>query len=337
MVMLSRGLFTTALMFGTVFPLPVSAAEPQREALAMLEKMAAASRKVNYSGTFVYNQGGQTETSRIAHFVNPAGGVLERLETLDGPAREVIRTNDQVICYLPLTKTVLIDPRGSRQFPVRLEQIQTLGQHYRVTLESTDRVAGVDCQWVALQPKDNLRYARRFCADIKTGLPLRARTLNEKNQVIESFTFSTLQIGGKFDRDLVRSRYAAQSKGWKVERSELSAADSGDSGWVVGQLPAGFGKLMELRRSMPGKPGTTTSHLVFSDGLAAISVFIEPLSQAKGKADGKPALRHQGAVHVYTRNVAGHAVTVLGETPAETVMQLARSLEPRTVVAAQPR
>lgn len=335
--MLLQVSFATAIFIGIFTQAAAVAAEPQREALAMLEKIASASRKVNYSGTFVYTQGGQTETSRIAHFVNPAGGVLERLETLDGPAREVIRTNDQVTCYLPLTKTVLIDPRGSRQFPIRLEQIHTLSQHYQVALEAPDRVAGVDCQWVALLPRDNLRYARRFCADTRTGLPLRARTLNEKNQVIESFTFSTLQIGGKFNRDLVRSRYAALSKGWKVERTELSATDSGESGWMVGQLPPGFSKSMELRRSMPGKPGTTTSHLVFSDGLAAISVFIEPLSPVKGKSEVKPALRHQGAVHVYTRYVAGHSVTVLGETPAETVMQLARTLEPRTVASVQTR
>jgi len=326
------------LLVAGLLPATLSAApvDTQREALAMLEKMAASSRTVNYSGTFIYNQSGQAETSRIAHFVNPAGGVLERLETLDGPAREVIRTNDQVVCYLPLTKTVLIDPRGSRQFPIRLEKIQDLSQHYRIVKESVDRVAGVDCQWVALQPRDKLRYARRFCADLKTGLPLRSRTMNEKNEVVESFSFSTLEIGGKFNRDMVRSRYAPQSKGWRVERTELTAADSGDSGWVVGQQPPGFTKLMELRRSMPGKPGTTTSHLVFSDGLAAISVFIEPQSQAQTKTDKKPALRHQGAVHVYTRVVNGHSVTVLGETPAETVMQLARSLEPRAA-SAQPR
>lgn len=314
--------------------LAAAPADSQREALAMLEKMAASSRTVNYSGTFIYNQAGQAETSRIAHFVNPAGGVLERLETLDGPAREVIRTNDQVVCYLPLTKTVLIDPRGSRQFPIRLEKIQDLSQHYHIVKESVDRVAGVDCQWVALQPRDKLRYARRFCADLKTGLPLRSRTMNEKNEVVESFSFSTLEIGGKFNRDMVRSRYAPQSKGWRIERSELTAADSGDSGWVVGQQPPGFTKLMELRRSMPGKPGTTTSHLVFSDGLAAISVFIEPQGQAR--IDKKPVLRHHGSVHVYTRVVNGHSVTVLGETPAETVMQLARSLEPRAATA-QPR
>ncbi len=315
-----------------LWPVFAAAAESDREVLAVLEKMAAASRNTNYAGTFVFNHGGQSETSRIAHFVNPAGGVLERLETLDGPAREVIRTNDQVTCYLPGSKTVLIDPRGSRQFPVRVEQIQDLTRHYRIVKENLDRVAGFECQWIALLPRDSLRYARRFCADVQTGLPLRSRTINEKNETVEAFSFSTLQIGGSFKRDLVRSKYAERSarQNWRIDRSAMTAADTGDSGWVVNNQPAGFSKLMELRRSMPGKAGTM-SHLVFSDGLAAISVFIEP----GAKPDRKPALRHQGAVHIYTRPVSGYTVTVLGETPAETVMQLARSLEPKGVPAPQ--
>ncbi len=300
----------------------------------MLEKMAEASQNLNYSGTFTFQHSGQVETSRIAHFVNPAGGVLERLETLDGPAREIIRSNDQVTLYLPGNKTVLIDPRGSRQFPVRLEQIEELVQHYRVIRGSLDRVAGFECQWVALLPKDALRYARRFCAETKTGLPLRSRTLNEKNEIIESFAFSTLSIGGTFRRELVQSKYAAIStkQNWRTDRSAMTASDSGDSGWTVSNPPAGFRKLMELRRSMPGKSGTM-SHLVFSDGLAAISVFIEPGS----RPNKKPVLQNQGAVYIYSLPVAGYRVTVLGETPPETIMQLAKSLEPTATTAAAQR
>jgi sigma-E factor negative regulatory protein RseB len=311
-----------------------AADEGSREALAMLEKMAEASRKVNYSGTFMFQHGGQAETSRISHFVNPAGGVLERLETLDGPAREVIRTNDQVTCYLPGSKVVLVDPRGSRQFPIRVEQIQEIVQHYRVVKGDMDRVAGHECQWVALLPKDALRYTRRFCAETGTGLPLRALTSNEKKETLESFAFSTLTIGGSFRRELVQSKYALVStkQNWRVDRSALTAGDSGDSGWVVNNQPAGFRKLMELRRSMAGKKGTV-SHLVFSDGLAAVSIFIEP----GAVQEEKQALRHQGGVHIYSRTISGYKVTVLGETPAETVMRFARALEPRTTTAVQQR
>lgn len=307
-----------------------AAEENAGDALPLLERMAEASSKISYSGTFVFQHGGQAETSRIAHFVNPAGGVLERLETLDGPAREVVRSNDQVTCYLPGTKTVLIDPRGSRQFPVRLEQVREMIQHYRVVKGSLDRVAGADCQWLALMPRDALRYERRFCAELNTGLPLRSQTINEKNETLEAFAFSTLQIGGAFRRELVQSKYAAVStrQNWRVDRSALTAGDSGDSGWVVHNQPPGFTKLMELRRSMPGKKGTV-SHLVFSDGLAAVSIFIEPGT----KPARKKMLRHQGAVHIYSGPVAGHTVVVLGETPAETVMQFAKSLEPKSMAA----
>jgi len=303
-----------------------AAEESSHDAVSILEKMAEASRTLNYSGTFVFQHGGQVETSRVAHFVNPAGGVLERLETMDGPAREVIRSNDQVTCYLPGNKTVLVDPRGSRQLPIRFEQIQEIVQHYRVIKGAQDRVAGFECQWVALLPRDSLRYARRFCAETRSGLPLRSRTLNEKNETVESFAFTTLNLGGAFNRDLVQSKYAAISarQNWRVDRSALTADESGDSGWIVRNQPPGFRKLMELRRSMPGKHGTV-SHLVFSDGLAAISVFIEPGAKVARKA----ALHHQGAVHIYSFPVAGYRVTVLGETPAETVVQLARSIEPK--------
>lgn len=307
-----------------------AADESPREAQALLEKMAEASQKVNYSGTFIFQHGGKVETSRIAHFVNPAGGVLERLETLDGPAREVIRSNDQVTCYLPGSKVVLIDPRGSRQFPVQVEQIQEIVQHYRVVKGELDRVAGLECQWVSLLPNDALRYARRFCTEIETGLPLQSRTLNEKKQTVEIFAFSTLEMGGSFKRELVQSKYAGIStkQNWRVDRTALTASDSGDSGWVVQNPPAGFRKMMELRRSMSGKKGTV-SHLVYSDGMAAVSIFIEPAA----KSERKPALRHQGAVNIYSSTIAGHIVTVLGETPAETVMLFARALEPKANTA----
>jgi len=308
------------------------AEEPVDSALSLLEKMAEASRKINYTGTFIFNHGGQSETSRISHFVNPAGGVLEKLEVLDGPAREVIRSNDQVTCYLPGTRTVLIDPRGSRQFPVRLEQIREMVQHYRVVKGSLDRVADAECQWLALMPNDNLRYQRRFCAETVTSLPLKSRTLNEKGETVEAFSFTTLQIGGSFRRELVQSRYAAVSarQNWRIDRSALTDGDSGDSGWIVQNQPPGFSKLMELRRSMPGKKGTV-SHLVFSDGLAAVSIFIEPGT----KSPAKQMLRHQGAVHIFSGPVSGHTVVVLGETPAATVMQFAKSLELKNLAAVQ--
>jgi sigma-E factor negative regulatory protein RseB len=307
----------------------------QGEAFTWLKKMASASRQQNYSGTIVYQYGNHVETSRVVHFVNTAGGEFEKLEALDGPPREVIRSNDQVICYLPSVKTVLIEERArnTRNFPALVpESVNGISESYQLRREDVDRVAGYDCQWIALVPRDNLRYGRRFCAELASGLPLRAHTMNEKGEAVESFAFTQLALGGTFSRERVKSKYAdkSRSQSWRIDRSGLNPAPStpADTGWVLtAQLP-GFKKLMEAKRSLGGRSGAI-SQIVLSDGLAAVSIFIEPMPRVH------PAqlLSHQGAVNIYKRPYGNHIVTVLGEAPAATIMQIANSVELRPVTA----
>src|SRR6478609_2188836 len=121
------------LSFVCLIGFAASAAASDGDTLAWLKKMAAASRQLNYSGTIVYQHGGQVETSRVVHYVNAAGGEFEKLETLDGPPREVIRSNDQVTCYLPGVKTVLIEQRSGRHFPALLpERLAGIGDNYDI-------------------------------------------------------------------------------------------------------------------------------------------------------------------------------------------------------------
>ena len=296
------------------------------DAMAWLKKMAAASRQVNYHGTFVYQHGrSPVETSRITHFFS-AGGEYEKLETLDGPAREIIRNNNNVTCYLPESKTIVIEKRAPRRFPAMLpEQLSSIADSYVVKKGERGRVAGYDCQILALEPRDNLRYGHKFCAELATGLPLRARVYNDKNEMVESFVFTHLTIGAGVSKDMLRSRYAARSQTWRVDKSALEQKEtSEDTGWTLKNQPAGFKKLTEVKRSVAGR-ATTTSHIVYSDGLAAISVFIEPMPESP------PPLgpTYQGAFNIYVRAQADQMVTVVGETPARTVKQIAESLSSR--------
>jgi sigma-E factor negative regulatory protein RseB len=66
--------------------------------------------------------------------------------------------------------------------------------------------------------------------------------------------------------------------------------------------------------------------LVYSDGLAAVSVFIEPLQAGHETAPGLASL---GAIHIYTREVANHRITVVGEAPATSVQRIADAVEYR--------
>ncbi len=308
-------------------PTSVVAAESTSpaEGMRLLSKMANAARELNYTGTFVYRHGSQIETSRIWH-LSDATGDYERLETLDGPPREIVRTNGDVTCFYPGTKTAKMDRFASgRRFPaVVSEQLASIMSNYTVRRGPVARVAGHDCRIAILEPKDNLRYGHVFCAELKSGLPLRAKTINEHKETVEVFAFTHVDIGADIPRTKVQPSYDITAPGWKVEQSSQDSSAETDRRWSVLSPPPGFRRVSELKRHIQGK---ATSQIVFSDGLAAVSVFIEPSFAAVRSAQ---ELSRQGAINIFTRSQGNYVVTVLGEAPAATVMRFANSISLRT-------
>jgi len=306
-------------LFGAALVLAMGAAQAQSpETLSWLRKIHEATQRLSYTGTFVYQNGMRSETSRITRYVDAAGDI-EKLEVMDGVPREIVRTRDTVRCYLPESRVVKVDRRTERGFPALVpERIMALARHYDLTLGETRRIAGYDCQAVELSPKDNLRYGYRLYADIGSGMLLRAVTLDPGGNEVENFTFTQLTLGN-VTRDMVKPRHAVRD--WRVENSgaELARLD----GWgLAAELP-GFRKVTELRRRLgESRP---VGQMVYSDGLAAVSVFIEPLEARRDPI--RTGLSRMGAIHIYTREVANHMVTVVGEAPASSVQRIADSVE----------
>jgi sigma-E factor negative regulatory protein RseB len=295
------------------------------DAAGWLRKIYSATDKLSYTGTFVYQQGEHSETSRLTRVVD-ASGVHERLEILDGTPREIIRFNEEVKCYIPSTMTVKVDRQmETRPFRAMRADVREFAEYYNIRKAETERIAGYDCQAIVLEPKDNLRYGHKLWADIATGMLVKAKTFNEKNEVVEQFSFTELQIGGRIDREKVKSRFAGKGRDWRVEQSAVVEASLESLGWGLRTLPPGYRKVTELKRRVGAAPDV--GQIVVSDGLAAVSVFIEPLGARQGQPPTGWA-RH-GALNVYVRTLANHLGTAVGEVPAESVRQIADSVEYR--------
>ena len=305
--------------------LTAQAAWAEGDAIAWLQRIRVATQKLSYIGTFVYRSGNQAETSRIVHSVGRRG-MRERLETLDGRLREVVRNGDEVKCYLPDIMTIKVDKQADHKvFPVWLpENLQEIGAHYAVSAGPIERVAGYQSQAIVLQPRDKLRYGHKLWADVKTGMLLKSQTFNDKNEPIEQFTFTQIHIGGKIGRHQLEPKFQTQSRAWHIENSAAVAASLAASGWTIEPELPGFKKVTELKRTQDGS--SEIGHVIYSDGLAAVSVFIEPLANKK-TSTLPPGLSHQGAINIFSRQVAGHLVTAVGEAPAESVKTLAESVK----------
>jgi sigma-E factor negative regulatory protein RseB len=314
---------------GVILALTALLAAPRalaEDVTAWLERTAAAARDLNYIGTIVYQHGARVETSRLIHW-NDGGSEREKLVSLDGPPREVIRSGSEARCYYPEAKLIRVEPRALRNaFPsLSLAERRALFGNYLFHKAEAGRVAGLAAQAYVFEPKDGLRYGRKFWVDDATGLLLKARIANERGDVIEQFSFTDLTIGAKIDSKMLEPTWTATAPDWRMQNAATGEIVPRDTGWFVGRLPAGFSKIAEGYRSLHARRDPVV-HLVYSDGLVAVSVFIEK----GGSIPPRPlGLSQQGGVNVYVRPVDDRIVTVLGEVPGTTVRQIAYSVSHR--------
>jgi len=302
-------------------------ADPNRSDIDWLETMAFAAHQIDYSGTFVYQDGmgGNVEVSRISHIVDE-DGEHERLESMSGVRRTVVSNNNQVWLFEGEHKVRIERTHGEKGFPDLLpEQLSSLKKNYFIQQAEEDRVAGFHVHAIVFKPKDNLRYTHKMWAHSQTGLLIKAEVLDERSRIIEQYAFTQLSLGKSIDRSWIEKALPTVKLPEKDEDENSEAKPDLEpkaNDWQVDALPSGFKKIMQFCHPIRDKTIPVT-HMVFSDGLAGISVFIEAVA---GREYLNPGLSSQGAIQVYSRISGDTLITVVGEVPPRTVMQVAESV-----------
>lgn len=292
----------------------------------LLRQMSQASQALNYRGTFVYQHNGQLEAVRVIHRAVD-GTEQERLIALTGEAREVIRNQERVTCILPKSKAVMVDRSVPRKpFNAALPQdLDTLNKHYEFLAMGEDRVSGMPSKIVAIRPRDTFRYGYRLWLEQNSSLLLRSDLVDADGQAIEQMMYTEMQIlPGPIAAEEVEPALQGEDYTWLGH----NASDSGErpepaapSAWKVAWLPAGFSLTHRNMHNMNADP-TPVEHLVFSDGLATVSVYIEP--RRAGSLSGTTRM---GAIHAVGTQVGDYQVTVVGEVPRQTVERIGKSVQ----------
>jgi sigma-E factor negative regulatory protein RseB len=313
---------TLAVLLGLAVPL-AQAADAQK----LFARMHQVGRSLDYEGTFVYQHGDQLESLRIVHKTG-AGGVRERLVSLNGAPREIIRTDNEVRCYLPDENAALIEHRraDNRSFPALLpDSFALLKDYYKIHVGKDGRVAGRKAVSVHIKPRDAYRYGYLLWADNASGLLLKASLLDDHGGVVEQYMFTQVSIGRPILESELKPQFPAKGITWQRADDGPPLPSTGQ--WAASRLPAGFTLNARMMRMLPGRK-QPVEHLVYSDGLAVVSVFIEPVD-AETKSNVLTGLTHMGAVHAFGKVIEGHQVTVVGEAPALTVDMIGESVGPR--------
>jgi len=312
-------LFSNAGVAGT------TSEDPQQS----LERMVRAGQTMNYDGTFVYRNGATMQSMRIIHRSDD-DGERERLVALTGVAREVLRDRERVTCILPDRQSVVVAKSRPRAFPHSklFESGTGFAGHYTLSLHGGERIAGRYTKLIAVSPRDRFRYGYRLWMDRETGLLLKSELINEHDETIEELEYTNIELPAVISDGLLEPEISGAGFTWYRDDETASAeiAPTGaEPSWYPGWLPEGFA-LSRHARDPIFASSDPVEHLVFSDGLASVSIFIERLDTASKPLAG---LDNMGAVNAYGSMVDDFQITVVGEVPAATVERVAASIERR--------
>jgi sigma-E factor negative regulatory protein RseB len=304
-------------LVGVAFTAPAEDAAPAD----WLNRMARAVQTTDYEGTVIrFKEGSVAQVLKVVHVVTD-GVVHERFSVQEGNGLEIIRNGNEVQCILPDKQSVLVGEwdNQSTLFSTLPSSDVRFGNEYDVRIVREERVAGRKALVVAIQPHDDYRFGHRLWLDLATAFPLQTQLIGVDGDAIEAIKFVDIALDRDIDAGELQPTYDTAGFRWVNEpRRRVSRAVASD--WVSGDLPAGFRLLATHEEEVPGSTDPVT-HMLFSDGLANVSVFVEP-------DNGNEAEERSGAgaSNSFSVAIGGYRVTAVGEVPAPTVEKIARSM-----------
>ena len=291
-----------------------------------LERMNQALTTRNYDGTFSHWHGGHVEMLRIIHRVQD-GTVSERLASLDGSGREFVRTGSSLSCYLPDKRTVVVEQRPPLEslvgFPAVTDQTASF---YDIREVGRTRLNRRDTHIITVSPKDEFRYGYRLWIDDSTAMPLKTQLCDAKGHVIEQIVFANLTLRAHIPDSAFKPEVSTEGFQWLRNEAPPAALPAATLAWNAMRLPPGFKMTGRSAQTLPGSTDPV-DHLVFTDGLASVSVFVEPQRKAR---EGESPLAEAAAVgssSAFSTVIDGHRITAVGEVPPDTVRFIATQLK----------
>ena len=288
-----------------------------------LNAMAAAVQDTSYEGTVIRMRDGEVEVLKVIHTVRD-GVVHEKVVSQEGDGLEIIRKGNEVHCILPDSQSVLIEEWDDQStlFSTLPSSEVRFGSEYDVSMVREERVAGRRTLLLAIRPHDDYRYGHRIWLDAESAFPLQTQLIGTDGDPIEQVKFADISLSRSIDLDLLAPSVNTSGFRWVNQvRRHNSHAITTD--WRAAELPRGFRAVATHGETLPGSDDVTT-HILYSDGLANVSVFIAPA----GDSTEEGAMKIGGA-NSYSTVIDGHRVTAVGEVPSMTLEQIATTMLPR--------
>ena len=289
----------------------------------LLDRMGAAVQATSYEGTVIRIQDGKVEALKVIHTVTD-GVIREKVVAQEGNGLEIIRNGNEVHCILPDRKSVLVeewDDQSTLFSTLPSSQVR-FGSEYDVSIVREERIAGRQTVLVAIRPHDNYRYGHRIWLDTETAFPLQTQLIGEDGTAIEQVKFADISLNKDIHASALAPSMSTENFRWLNQPSRHVKHEI-ETSWKSTDLPPGFRAVATHGETLPGSEEVVT-HILYSDGLANVSVFVAQQDQASAAGPSRV-----GGSNSYSASIEGQRITAVGEVPAITVEQFATTMSLR--------
>lgn len=310
--------------------LPVTAGADPPDPEVSLVRAALAGRTATYEGVIVYRGDNDVQVLQVQHrFAH--GSERERLASLTGDPRQVLRIDKHLVCFLPKDRMLSMERppllKGLLS-ELNADRLRELSQWYEYRALGQDRVAGRNCNGVAVVPRDQYRYGYEVWADADTGVPLKLSLQGAGGETLEQVMFTGIHFphsipDSAFKADIDPSQFRTVASELPTKDGDVDPAQSQVH---FAELPPGYRIVAREDRPLPAGRQGKVEHLLLSDGLSAVSVF----STVEQQTPEKPfrGVSHQGAIEAYGRTVGSYHITIVGEVPQQAVRMIGDGVQP---------
>jgi len=313
--------FPSAALVSLVLACCAALADDDQGPGEWLQKMAGAVQTTNYDGTVVRIQNGSSEALKVVHMVVD-GVIREKMIVQEGNGMEIIRNGNEVHCILPDRKSVLVEEWDDQStlFSTLPSSDIRFGSEYDVSIVRQERVAGRNTVMLAIRPHDDFRYGHRIWLDYETGFPLQTKLMDSNGVAIEQVKFADINLSQDIHANQLEPSTDIGNFRWFSQTKAVSKVET-ESDWVSSDLPPGFRVTSTHIEQVQGNEEPVV-HMMISDGLANVSVFIEPRG-----TDDSARNAQAGAANSFSLLQGNYRVTAVGEVPPATAEHIARSMQ----------
>ncbi|HIP76105.1 MAG TPA: transcriptional regulator [Psychromonas hadalis] len=292
---------------------------PKKSPLDLLMAMQQAYQHKNYELIYIDTHQEQLEPKQLLHGVFD-GKEARYFRLLNGLMHESLQFDGKTSYFRQGGDSYSLEAEHDLSVFSNVAYFDfSAGQNfYDYKVVGSDRIAGKQAITIKMTATDNKRYHYLIWLDLKSDLPLKLETLDQKNRVLEQTMVISLVVSKqpnpwlakvvtkKLPETTVISRINSQKK----------------SQWKLNAIPAGFRVIKEDQHKVSAQDKQDSTYILLSDDLTSVSIYISSL-----KASMKAKTLQRGALTVYSGKRKGAEVTVIGNVSREMAVALADSIE----------